>query len=97
MNVDRFIDFVIPMYGEQHQMIVAVEELSELQKELTKHLRGKSNREHVLEELSDVQLMLWQLQKIFGFTDAEIMSVVNEKVVRTLNLHTSCTAETVDL
>lgn len=36
-------------YGKQMQIIVAIEELSELQKELCKLLRGKMNIDHVVE------------------------------------------------
>lgn len=45
---------------------VKPEELSELQKELTKWLRGKCNPAGLLEEMADVSIMLNQLQLIFG-------------------------------
>lgn len=86
MSINKFIEYVIETYGEDGQVIIALEEMAELQKELTKFLRGKSNREHILEELADVQLMLWQLQKIFGFTETEIIENVKRKVKRTLEL-----------
>ena len=53
-------------YGYQSQMIVAIEELSELIKELTKHLRGEDNTDHISEEMADVYIMLEQLGIIFG-------------------------------
>ena len=34
-------------YGEEKQCIVAIEELSECQKEICKALRGKGDREHL--------------------------------------------------
>ena len=37
------------------------EEMSELQKELCKHDRGKDNREAIAEEIADVQIMLEQM------------------------------------
>ena len=37
------------------------EEMSELQKELCKHARGKDNREAIAEEIADVQIMLGQM------------------------------------
>lgn len=86
MSITEYIDFIVKKYGEGNQIIIALEEMAEPQKELTKCLRGKLNREHLLEEISDVHLMLWQLQKIFGFSDAEILQVVDEKITRTLNL-----------
>lgn len=52
-------------FGEQAQMIVAIEELSECQKELCKILRGGQDYEHLAEEVADAQIMLEQVQMIF--------------------------------
>lgn len=60
------IGSAIDHYGAEHQTIVAIEELSELQKELTKHIRGKANLDHIAEEMADVEIMLMQLYRIFG-------------------------------
>lgn len=51
-------------YGVRSQSIVAIEEMSELQKELTKLLRGEcENRiDHISEEMADVYIMLEQLE-----------------------------------
>ena len=51
--------------GKQMQMIVAVEELSELQKELTKNMRGKDNLDALAEEIVDVEIMIAQLKLMF--------------------------------
>ena len=55
----------IKLYGEENQLIVAIEEMSELIKELTKHMRGQDNVESISEELADVSIMLEQIQIIF--------------------------------
>lgn len=60
------LEGAINKFGIRLQVIVAVEELSELQKELTKWLRGKCNPSGLLEEMADVSIMLNQLQLIFG-------------------------------
>ena len=44
--------------GEKHQIIIAIEELSELIKELTKYLRNGDNEEHLTEEMADVELCI---------------------------------------
>lgn len=54
-------------YGDM-QMIVAIEELSELQKELTKHLRDKGNKTHIAEEVADVKIMIEQIEMYFGIS-----------------------------
>lgn len=56
----------IETYGKAPQMIVAIEELSELIKELTKNLRGANNIDHISEEMADVHIMLLQLQIMFS-------------------------------
>ena len=60
------LEGAIKKWGYRPQVIVAIEELSELQKELTKWLRGKGNRDGLMEEMADVSIMLNQLQLIFG-------------------------------
>lgn len=56
-------------YGERNQMVLALEELSEVQKEICKRLRGYSNDEHLAEEIADATIMLEQLRLFFGLND----------------------------
>ena len=60
----------IRTFGIQSQVIVAIEELSELQKELTKFLRGDHDIDHISEEMADVYIMLDQLCMIFSNLDS---------------------------
>ncbi|MGN1117754.1 MAG: hypothetical protein ACI4RU_04010 [Acutalibacteraceae bacterium] len=71
----------IDKYGPTLQIIVAIEELSELQKSLTKHLRGETYESNISEEIADVDIMLQQLKMIFEIPD----HVVNRNKVRKLN------------
>ena len=48
------------------QLVVAIEELAELQKELTKALRGKPNRGNIAEEIADVEIMVEQVRQYFN-------------------------------
>lgn len=50
----------INKWGEK-QLFVAIEEMSELQKELCKVLRGEVNVDHLAEEFADVEIMLSQM------------------------------------
>lgn len=52
-------------YGVDMQQIVAMEELAELQKEISKHLRGEDNLDRMAEEIADVRIMLEQLMMAF--------------------------------
>ena len=68
-------------YGDTNQMIVAVEELSELQKEICKILRGGENFPHLAEEIADATIMLEQLRLMFNIND-EVCEYMDTKVRR---------------
>lgn len=53
-------------YGEPSQINMAMEEMSELTKELSKRVRGEDNIYAISEEMADVEIMLEQLKHIFG-------------------------------
>ena len=57
-------------YGSEIQLIVALEELAELQQALCKNLRGNHNAAHIAEEIADVEIMLEQLKLCFEIGDA---------------------------
>ncbi len=56
--------------GRNKQLVVAVEELSEVQKEICKILRGEGSMAHLAEEIADATIMLEQLRQIFGLNAA---------------------------
>ena len=80
---DETLFQAIQQFGFDKQALVAVEELSELQKEILKSVnRRQNNRDHLKEELVDVLIMLRQLILIYDFTDKELNTVANEKIER---------------
>ena len=61
----------IDVWGEDAQIKMCIEEMSELTKELCKNWRkDKANTaeqiDHICEEIADVQNMAYQMQMIFG-------------------------------
>lgn len=68
-------------YGENVQMVVALEELSECQKEICKFLRGKGDLGHLAEEIADATIMLEQLRLFFQIND-QVCLIMDEKVSR---------------
>lgn len=68
-------------YGKQSQLIMAMEEMAELTKELSKNIRGEKNTSAISEEMADVEIMLEQLKIIFG-NRAEVDRVRCEKLDR---------------
>lgn len=55
-------------FGRGSQVMVAIEEMSELTKELCKNSRGKENTTHIAEEIADVEIMLCQMKMLFDCT-----------------------------
>ena len=74
-------DKALLCYGEQTQLVVALEELSECQKEICKILRGTGNSSHLAEEIADSLIMLEQVIQIFGL-DVMVAREMDRKVKR---------------
>ena len=71
----------IETYGVDHQLVVCMEELAELTKEVTKHIRGRDNLPQIAEEIADVEVMLEQLKIMFGLKKA-VPEIARAKLVR---------------
>lgn len=68
-------------YGSRAQVVMVFEEVSELQKELCKYLRGLGSFEHIAEEIADVEIMLEQMKMLF-FCANDVREVRKRKVER---------------
>ena len=68
-------------FGMRSRIELLFEEMSELQKEFCKFLRGKSNFDQISEEMADVEIMLDQLRLFLG-NDEEIQDWRKRKVER---------------
>lgn len=62
---DKICRAALEAFGERAQMTMAIEEMSELAKELCKRCRGRDNVEAIAEEVADVQIMLQQMVMLF--------------------------------
>lgn len=72
----------INRWGKTAQLIIAIEEMSELTKEITKNIRGKENYNEILEELTDCYIMLENIRQIFNISDVEINIEADKKLER---------------
>lgn len=77
----KVYDEAITTFGAEAQMVVALEEMSELQKEICKVLRGGGNVMHLAEEVADATIMLEQLRQVLGIND-EVCQFMDQKVLR---------------
>lgn len=71
----------IDKFGDK-QLIVAIEEFSELQKELCKYFRDKPNIEHIKEELTDCIIMCETVRQFFNINESDIENIAKEKLKR---------------
>lgn len=73
---EKVIEKNVESSGGLNPVVVAIEELAELQQELTKVLRenlagdARASREGIAEEMADVIIMLHQLQRLFHIEKA---------------------------
>ena len=68
-------------FGERNQLIVAVEEISECQKEICKILRGGEDLRNLAEEVADATIMLEQIRLMFNINDC-VCNFMDEKIKR---------------
>ena len=91
-NSKKFTDECIKLYGKNSQIMIAIEEMSELQKELCKYIRRTENPgeytdaqiaetiQHIQEETADVYVTVGKIAYIFG--EAEIEKIQEQKIAR---------------
>ena len=73
----------INWYGADKQMLIAIEELSELQKAIVKYFRKptEETKNDISEEMADVYVMLKQLE-IMHKNDTEVQKNIDYKIKR---------------
>ena len=71
----------VKKFGKEHQLVLCMEEMAELTKELSKNMRGSKNITNISEEIADVEIMLEQLRVIFG-NRSEVDTIKAEKLLR---------------
>ena len=78
-NAESIYKRAIEKFGVGAQIGMVFEEMSELQKELCKYMRGKKNIQEIAEEMADVEIMLGQMKELF-----DINQLVEEEKERKL-------------
>ena len=68
MKRDSLYLSAILAFGKQKQTVKVIEELSELSVEVAKMINGHENEERLVDEISDVEIMIEQLKLMYGLT-----------------------------
>ena len=69
LEQDNICSRAICHYGEEAQRLIAIEEMSELTKELCKFSRDQSSRDKIADEVADVYICLSQIELMFRLHD----------------------------
>lgn len=80
----KILEKAMDTYGSQAQITMVFEEMSELQKELCKFLRGKDDGKtiaNIAEGIADVEIMLDQMKLLFGIGD-DVADYREDKILR---------------
>ncbi len=68
--VNPVLKRALETWGEEAQMLMVVEEMSELMKEVLKNInRKKNNIDEIIEETADVEIMLEQLKENYQIAE----------------------------
>lgn len=81
-TIKSIIQKAIDTYGYDLQKQVAIEEMAELTKEICKDFRGKENRDNIIEEIADVQIMIYQLMAMYNINDTDLAILMELKINR---------------
>ena len=77
----KVLDDAIDRFGGTLQILMAIEEMSELTKELVKNMRHGDNHASIADEVADVLIMMEQVMMLFGIEDT-VKSNIDYKVNR---------------
>lgn len=80
----KMCEKAVEKWGVDAQLVILIEECSELTKEATKMLRGHGRRENMIEELADVTVMCEQMRIILGLSDDQLEDMAKAKMIRTM-------------
>lgn len=90
MTTEQKIQYIAEYYGYETQSRQLIEEMAELTVAINKGWRKRhpleysagSEYEHILEEMADTLIMIWQLKYLLGVGEGELSEIVEQKLDR---------------
>lgn len=79
---NEIVNKAVEHCGIETTGIICMEEMAELQQQISKYLRGCGDRLCLLEEMADVYICLKDLEKIFAFYPDQILKAIDVKLLR---------------
>lgn len=74
-RIEDLLQQATDTWGEESQMLLAIEECGELIAVLSQYMRGRKTKTDVAEEIADVSLMMRQLRLLFGWDEVNVIEV----------------------
>lgn len=68
-------------WGADAQILMFIEESAEATEAILHHRRGKTNVDHVIEELADLQIVLHQMRALYDH-DQKFLEIYHQKIQR---------------
>ena len=82
LEVKKVIGDILKSETQDTNCVICMEELAELQQEISKQIRNEGDIFGLLEELADVYICLEMLKKMFNYSSDEIARAVEIKLDR---------------
>lgn len=91
MTIEQKVQYIADHYGYEPQSRQLIEEMAELTVAINKAWRSGSRKipntdyldyEHILEEMADTFIMIWQIKCLLGVRDGEFSEIVEQKLNR---------------
>lgn len=79
-RIRKVIEKAIDNYGKELSMVIVTEELSELQKEISKQARNIGEYYNLLEEMADVVISIEFIKHAFHLSGAFINEAINTRI-----------------
>jgi NTP pyrophosphatase (non-canonical NTP hydrolase) len=77
------LDRALAKWGVDSLVMLALEEMAELSKELLKNInRDKDNVDEIAAEIADVYITLEELKNLYGISEARISGLMDAKMSR---------------
>lgn len=76
------IDNAIAIYGTENQLLQFCEECAEVIAAVNHYRRGKCSKEHLINELGDLDLMIRQARKIFKISPNDYLQAKSRSLNR---------------
>ena len=83
------LECALGTWGSDAQILMFIEESAEATEAILHHRRGKTDVDHVIEELADLQIMLHQMRMLYDH-DQKFLEIYNRKLARLRDMLSEC-------